>query len=75
VPAPSHIVFFGEIGLSGEIRPVSQPDLRMKEAQKLGFTEAVLAKSSGQKLSSPSTDFTINSISHIDELVEFLKSR
>ena len=30
-------MFFGEIGLSGEIRKVSQPELRIKEASKLGF--------------------------------------
>ncbi|MFK7867158.1 MAG: DNA repair protein RadA [Alphaproteobacteria bacterium] len=30
-------VIFGEVGLSGEVRSVSQPDARSKEAQKLGF--------------------------------------
>ncbi len=34
---PSDIVAFGEIGLTGEIRSVSGHDLRMKEAQRLGF--------------------------------------
>jgi hypothetical protein len=33
---------FGEIGLSGEVRRVSQPDLRLKEAVKLGFTQAIM---------------------------------
>ena len=32
-------VFFGEIGLSGEIRKVYQPELRIKEAFKLGFNK------------------------------------
>lgn len=78
IPAPSSTVFFGEIGLSGEIRPVSQPDLRLKEAQKLGFTGAVLARSagkSGKAIAPPSKDFTIDTIAHIDDLVQFLKSR
>ena len=35
-------VAFGEIGLSGEIRRVSQPALRMKESVKLGFTQAIM---------------------------------
>ena len=35
-------VFFGEIGLSGEIRKVTQPDLRIKEAYKLGFNSFTL---------------------------------
>jgi DNA repair protein RadA/Sms len=40
-PVPAECVVFGEIGLSGEIRRVSQPDLRLKEAVKLGFTQAI----------------------------------
>src|SRR3546814_12758669 len=40
---PEQTVIFGEIGLSGEIRPVSQVDLRLKEAAKLGFNRAWIA--------------------------------
>ncbi len=40
-PLPADMVIFGEIGLSGEIRAVSQPGLRLKEAGKLGFTSAI----------------------------------
>ena len=39
IPGPT--VIFGEIGLSGEIRPVSRVDARLKEAAKLGFTRAI----------------------------------
>jgi DNA repair protein RadA/Sms len=39
-PLPRDAVFFGEISLSGTVRPVSQPGLRLKEAQKLGFARA-----------------------------------
>ena len=35
-------VFFGEIGLSGSIRPVSRADARLKEAERLGFRSAML---------------------------------
>ena len=38
---PADMVIFGEIGLSGEIRAVSQPSLRLKEAGKLGFASAI----------------------------------
>jgi DNA repair protein RadA/Sms len=41
-PVPSESVVFGEIGLSGEVRPVGQTDARLKEAAKLGFTRALL---------------------------------
>ena len=40
-PLPHDMVIFGEIGLSGEIRAVSQPNLRLKEANKLGFSSAI----------------------------------
>ncbi len=39
-PVPAETVVFGEIGLSGEVRAVSQPEARLKEAAKLGFTGA-----------------------------------
>ncbi len=38
---PINTVFFGEISLSGAVRQVSQVDNRLKEAQKLGFSEAI----------------------------------
>lgn len=44
-PVPANCVAFGEIGLSGEIRRVSQPELRLKEAVKLGFTQAIMPQS------------------------------
>jgi DNA repair protein RadA/Sms len=40
-PVPANTVVFGEIGLSGEVRQVSQIDARLKEAAKLGFTQAI----------------------------------
>lgn len=43
-PINPSIVFFGEVGLGGEIRPVNQIEVRIKEAQKLGFEKIVSAK-------------------------------
>lgn len=42
-PIDPSYVFFGEIGLGGEIRPVHQTDARLKEAEKLGFAKALCA--------------------------------
>ena len=39
---PPEAVLFGEISLSGALRPVGQAENRLKEAQKLGFTQAIL---------------------------------
>ena len=40
-PLPPDTVYFGELGLSGAIRPVAQAPARLKEAAKLGFARAV----------------------------------
>ncbi len=42
-PIPYQAIYFGEIGLTGEIRAVHQSEQRFKEAQKLGFEHAVSA--------------------------------
>jgi DNA repair protein RadA/Sms len=39
---PADAVYFGEISLSGAVRPVAQTSSRLKEAQKLGFARAIL---------------------------------
>ncbi len=39
-----YTVILGEVGLAGEIRSVSQPVLRINEAQKLGFKHCILPK-------------------------------
>jgi DNA repair protein RadA/Sms len=44
-PLNKSLVVFGEVGLAGEIRGVSQPEVRIKEAKKLGFTRCILSKS------------------------------
>jgi DNA repair protein RadA/Sms len=41
-PLPRDTVFFGEISLSGDVRPVPQAELRLKEAAKLGFKSALV---------------------------------
>jgi DNA repair protein RadA/Sms len=41
VALPPDMVIFGEISLSGALRPVGQAENRLKEAQKLGFSQAI----------------------------------
>jgi len=48
VPVPGNAVIFGEIGLSGEIRPVGQAEARLKEAAKLGFASALVPPRRGR---------------------------
>jgi DNA repair protein RadA/Sms len=46
VAIPPETVLFGEISLSGALRPVAQTENRLKEAAKLGFTQAIAPKGS-----------------------------
>jgi len=41
---PPSYIYFGEIALSGQVRGVAHTDLRLKEAEKLGFSAAILPK-------------------------------
>ncbi len=50
VPVGKEFLVFGEVGLSGEIRAVSQADTRLKEASKIGFTRAVIPHSNAERL-------------------------
>ncbi|WP_367364134.1 DNA repair protein RadA [Candidatus Tisiphia endosymbiont of Nedyus quadrimaculatus] len=63
---PKHSVFFGEIGLSGEIRKVNAAEMRIKEATKLGFNKLICSKL--EKLSNN----LICPISNIKELKELI---
>lgn len=49
-PIPSGFAFFGEVGLSGEIRSVNQLNAREKEAARLGFGHTVTAKTISQAI-------------------------
>jgi DNA repair protein RadA/Sms len=49
-PVPPDTIIFGEIGLTGEVRAVSQPEVRLKEGAKLGFKRALLAARQVERL-------------------------
>ncbi len=42
VPVDEKTIAFGEVGLSGEVRSVTMPEQRVREAKKLGFTTVIL---------------------------------
>ena len=70
-PVAPDTVVFGEIGLSGEIRPVSQTEARLKEAEKLGFVSALTPPRRGRgKDKAPSTPgIQPREIAHLRHLV------
>ncbi|MDX8382562.1 MAG: DNA repair protein RadA [Ghiorsea sp.] len=47
---PANLVVFGEIGLTGELRPVSAPESRAKEAANLGFNQLLLPKGNNTRV-------------------------
>ncbi|MFC1549455.1 DNA repair protein RadA [Nitrospirota bacterium] len=49
-PIPPDLIAFGEVGLSGEIRAVSQAETRLKESSKIGFRRAIIPKSNAERL-------------------------
>lgn len=67
-PLPAETVVFGEVGLSGEVRPVGRAEARLKEAAKLGFPRAILP--AGQKGRPAAIETT--EIGRLDELVDLL---
>ncbi len=50
-PLPADLIVFGEVGLSGEIRPVQNGQDRLKEAAKHGFKTAIVPKANAPKKS------------------------
>jgi DNA repair protein RadA/Sms len=69
-PVPSECVVFGEIGLSGEVRAVSQSDARLKEAGKLGFTSALIPPRRGKGGKAPREGaIAVTEIAHLRDLV------
>lgn len=76
-PVPPETVVFGEIGLSGEVRAVSQMDARLKEAEKLGFTKAIIPsrKKKSGKMPAYKGSLQIIEISHLNDLVFILPEK
>jgi DNA repair protein RadA/Sms len=72
-PVPADAVVFGEIALSGEVRPVGHTEARLKEAAKLGFTVAWMPIRRGKpREAAVTTGLGTAPIGHLKELVERL---
>ncbi len=67
VALPAECVYFGEVSLSGAVRPVSHATARIKESSKLGFADAVIPQASEK--SAKSKDLSLTSIETLTELV------
>ena len=63
-PLPANTVYFGELGLSGSLRPVAHAGQRIKEAAKLGFKSAV-----APEVPRESGPLTVRACGHIASMV------
>lgn len=69
MPLPSDAVVFGEISLSGDVRPVGRSDSRLKEAAKLGFGRAIAAKPAKKKQKNNGPALPIIEIGALPDLI------
>jgi DNA repair protein RadA/Sms len=66
---PAEAVYFGEIGLSGAVRPVIHSGLRLREAAKLGFRRAIVPESGRDSFENAAPDMRLLTCGHIATLV------
>ncbi|GGB42957.1 DNA repair protein RadA [Roseibium aquae] len=70
---PANCVYFGEVSLSGAIRPVAQAPARLKEAQKLGFEQAYCPD--GNLKDKTAKGFSVTGLPELGDLVVKLSAR
>ncbi len=73
-PLPTDAVYFGEISLSGAVRPVAQTSARLKEAAKLGFGRAVLPESARGEVGGDA-GLSLNTVGGLTSLVADIAAR
>ncbi|MCC7006119.1 MAG: DNA repair protein RadA [Ottowia sp.] len=69
---PRGLVVFGEVGLAGEIRPCPRGQERLKEAAKLGFTQAIVPKANAPKQAIAGLE--ILAVERIDQAIEVARN-
>jgi DNA repair protein RadA/Sms len=65
VALPAQLVAFGELGLTGEVRPVPYGDERLREAQAQGFRVALIPRDNAPR--KPPAGFTVHAVSTVAE--------
>lgn len=72
IPIPGKICFTGEVGLSGEIRPVNRIEQRIGEAEKLGFEKIIVSKFNIKGLNLKKYQSEIIGIGKVEEALKHL---
>ena len=73
-PLPEKMVAFGEIGLSGEVRPVARGQERLKEAEKLGFERAIIPKANMPRNTKEFENLEIFGVASLQEAIDVCRS-
>ncbi|MEM6766486.1 MAG: DNA repair protein RadA [Bacteroidota bacterium] len=68
LPIPPSTVFAAEVGLSGEIRPISRVEPRVAEAEKLGFKEIFISESQREGLSIVPKEIKVRGVNKLEEV-------
>ncbi len=71
-PLPKGFVAFGEVGLAGEVRPAPRGQERLREAAKLGFTQAIVPKANAPK--KPMDGMTVHAVERVEEALQIVRS-
>lgn len=71
-PIDAGITAFGEIGLGGEVRAISQVEQRVKEASKMFFKKCIIPKKNAAKLKKKVKDIEIIGVRHIGEALQYV---
>lgn len=72
IPVGKDICFAGELGLSGEIRPVNRVEQRIAEAHKLGFKRVMLSTYSKKGIDPGKFDIRIDMVSKVQQIPKLL---
>jgi DNA repair protein RadA/Sms len=70
-PLPEGLIVFGEVGLAGELRAVSNAETRLKEAVKLGFKHAIIPAQC--KLRKPIDGISVTAVTRVDHAINCLR--
>lgn len=74
-PCPINTVVVGEVGLTGEVRAVTQIEQRVREAEKLGFQRCLIPKFNDSDLFKNKTKIEVIGIEKISQVLELFKDK
>ncbi len=72
IPVESGWCMCGEVGLSGEVRPVNRIEQRIAEAEKLGFTDIIIPKNNATGMNTKRFHISIHPVRKVEEALKLL---